>query len=138
MVQPALVIKRTVQANRKKVFEAWTQADSLKKWFLPLSVTSVKVNMDLREGGSYRIDMKTAEGDLYIHTGEYKEIIPYEKLVFTWNSDWAKNTLVTVELKDAGEGTEITLTHEMLPTDETRQEHQRGWTSIFDKLEDTI
>ena len=135
MTQPALVIKRTVKATRKKIFEAWTQGALLEKWFMPLSVTSVKVKNDLREGGHYQIDMTTAEGEVYVHTGEYKEIIPNEKLVFTWNSDWANNTRVTVELKDAGDGTEITLTHEMLPTVDTRDEHQRGWTSIFDKLE---
>ena len=138
MTPPSLVIKRIVKASRKKVFEAWTQTDLLEKWFRPLDVISVKIKSDLREGGTYQIDMTTAEGEVYVHTGEYEEIIVDEKLVFTWNSDWAKNTRVTVELKDVGKNTEITLTHEMLPTDEIWQDHQRGWTSIFNKLEDTI
>ena len=134
MAQPALVIKRIVNAKRNKVFEAWTKPESLEKWFLPMSIASVKVKNDFRVGGSYQIDMVSGEGEVYVHTGEYKEIKENEKLVFTWNSDWVKNSQITLEFKDAGENTEIILTHEMLPTDETREEHRQGWSSIFDKL----
>ena len=70
-----------------------------------------------------------------MHRGEYLEIKPPEKLVFTWNSPAVQNTRVTVELKDLGDSTEIWLTHELLPTEEARKSHEGGWNGCMVKLE---
>jgi uncharacterized protein YndB with AHSA1/START domain len=79
--------------------------------------------------------MVATDGKEYKHTGEYKVIAPPEKLVFTWNSDFAQNTVVTVNFSQVAEGTEITLTHAFLPTDEARKSHTKGWTVCLKNLE---
>ena len=72
--------------------------------------------------------------------GEYRELQPGKKIVFTWQwedeEDWENHvSIVTVELDDADSGTELRLTHEQLPNEESRDGHTRGWNSALDKLE---
>jgi uncharacterized protein YndB with AHSA1/START domain len=105
------------------------------KWFFGVEDWSVEVSNTLEIGGKYILNMVATDGKEYKHTGEYKVIAPPEKLVFTWNSDFAQNTVVTVNFSQVAEGTEITLTHEFLPTDEARKSHTKGWTVCLNNLE---
>jgi uncharacterized protein YndB with AHSA1/START domain len=102
--------------------------------------------VDLRVGGKYEQEMIVGgdvgtcshgheAGEVLLHHGEYLEIKPPEKLVFTWNSHIVENTRVTIDLKDMGDSTEIWLTHELLPTEEAKQGHEGGWNGAFVKLE---
>ncbi len=57
--ETTLIIKRTFNAPRAKVFEAWTKPEQLKEWFSPNETYVVPVStVDLRVGGTYRIGMK--------------------------------------------------------------------------------
>jgi len=72
--------------------------------------------------------------------GEYREIIPEERIVFTWkhfdDKAWGNRTsVVTLELSDRDGGTELRLTHEQLPTETSRDDHNKGWKSVLDRLE---
>ncbi len=72
--------------------------------------------------------------------GEYRELVPEKKIVFTWKWDndevWENQTsVVTVELSDRDAGTELRLTHEQLPSEESRDRHSDGWNSVLDRLE---
>ena len=71
--------------------------------------------------------------------GEYRELIPGKKIVFTWQWDddetWENRTsVVTVELFESGGGTELRLRHEKLPSEESRDRHSEGWNSLLDRL----
>jgi uncharacterized protein YndB with AHSA1/START domain len=70
-------------------------------------------------------------------TGAYREVIPNEKLVFTWawRSTPERESLVTVLLKRDGDGTMLTLTHEQFFDEVARDRHQHGWVGSLDKLE---
>jgi uncharacterized protein YndB with AHSA1/START domain len=72
--------------------------------------------------------------------GEYRELQPNKKIVFTWqwqdDEDWEdRESVVTVELSDRDGGTELRLSHEQLPNEQSRDGHTRGWNSALDKLE---
>jgi uncharacterized protein YndB with AHSA1/START domain len=72
--------------------------------------------------------------------GEYREVIPPAKLVYTWqienDPDFVdRETRVTVEFLDIGDSTEVRLTHENLPSAESVKNHEHGWSGSFDKLE---
>ena len=72
--------------------------------------------------------------------GEYRELQPGRKIVFTWQWDdddvWKNRTsIVTVELDDAEGGTEVRLTHVQLPSEQSRNRHTEGWGSVLDRLE---
>lgn len=66
-------------------------------------------------------------------------IRPPERISFTWVSHNAVDgSLVTIELRDRGEETELTLTHERLPSAESAARHESGWTSILENLADRL
>ena len=131
----SLTVSSLIKAPRHKVFAAFTTPDTLRQWFAPGDRKPEPVLLDVRPGGSYRITMR-GEEDAPTAIGEYQEVIPGEKLVFTWSwdGDPSQPTLVTVTFKDAAGGTEVVLTHERFATAETCEHHRMGWQAIIDKL----
>ncbi len=132
----SLRLTRVFAAPRDAVFRAWTEAEQMKRWFCPHVHWGVEVEVDARAGGAYRIAMHdTDSGPSHVARGTFREVRPPERLVFTWRwADDAPQTLVTVEFRDLGGKTELTLTHEALPTAEQRQMHEHGWTCCLDRL----
>lgn len=61
-----LVITRTLHAPIERVYAAWTNEDMIRQWFWPAPAMRVpEAELDVREGGSYRIVMQNADGDSY-------------------------------------------------------------------------
>lgn len=131
-----LELSRQLSASPERVFKAWLDPVAFKSWFKPnpsIEVTTVEI--DPRVGGEYRFVMAGGDGQEYVGAGVYEEIVPSEKLVFTWKPCGEPDTTrVTVSLRPSGSGTELTLTHELLPSAESRDNHEKGWTSCLDSL----
>ncbi len=80
-----LRITRRFAAPRDKVFQAWTDPEALKRWFAPSEDYSTpQAEVDLRAGGTYRIQMKAPDGAIYAVKGTYKDVQPTKRLVFSW------------------------------------------------------
>jgi len=148
--QTFTVIKtRVFPARRARVYDAWTQPEMATKWFGPADMYCTLAEFDLRVGGSYRLEaMPTSEAltnpDLpearrrgAVVTGRYIDIVPHELLQFTWEPSWnpSEHSTVTVTLRDVDEGTEMTLKHENLRTEASRQGHNKGWDDGLDKMQ---
>jgi uncharacterized protein YndB with AHSA1/START domain len=136
----SLKIKRLIKAPRESVYAAWTDPAQLKQWFGPESVRTREIIADARVGGKFRWDLSNAEGEEMTARGEYRELQPGRKIVFTWQWEddevWENHiSVVTVELSDAAGGTELCLTHQQLPNEKSRDGHNGGWNSALDKLE---
>jgi len=136
----SLEIKRFINAPRARVYAAWTDPAQLKQWWGPEGVQTRNFTSDARVGGKYRWDLLNQEGDEMTVYGEYRELVPGRKIVFTWQWDddeaWKNvSSVVTVELADRDGGTELTLTHENLPSEASRDRHNEGWNSVIDRLE---
>ncbi len=134
-----LRLTRRLAAPRERVFRAWTDPEALAAWFGPEGVHTRKVQVDLRPGGRYSLEMHEADGEIYPLSGVYREVAAPERLVMTWV--WGHGvldgleTLLTIELHEADGGTELVLLHERLPTPTARDKHEDGWTSAFTVLE---
>jgi glutathione S-transferase len=136
----SLEIKRFINAPRDCVYAAWTDPAQLKEWFGPENVRTRNFTADARVGGKYRWDLINEEADNMTISGEYRELVPGKKIVFTWKWDddeaWKyTSSVVTVELSDRDSGTELRLIHEKLPSEESRDRHNEGWNSVVDRLE---
>ncbi len=138
MSDNTVVVTKVVNATREDLFEAFTNPDVMSKWFYPDDDMSVEVNNTFQVGGGYTLKMHGKNGVTYTHVGEYKEIVPPEKLVFTWNSDFVQNTVVTVTFNELDAGTEVTITHDLLPAGEMSENHRGGWTGCLNRLESTM
>ena len=137
---PSLEITRLIKAPRHRVYEAWTDPAQLRKWFGPEKVQTLELIAEVRVGGKYRWDLMNPEGEKKTCEGEYRELVPNRKIVFTWqwqdDEDWENVvSVVTVELDDAEDGTELRLRHERFPNDASRENHGQGWNSVLDRLE---
>jgi uncharacterized protein YndB with AHSA1/START domain len=139
----SLEIKRSINATPARVYAAWTNPAQLKEWWGPEGVRTRNLTADVRVGGTYRWDLTSPDGEDMTVFGEYRELVPGKKIVFTWKWDddeiWQNRTsLVTVELSDRDGGTELRLTHVQLPSEESRDRHNDGWNSVLDRLEKFI
>lgn len=135
--KPSLTLKRRLAAPPAQVFSAWTDPQKMMRWMGPEGVQALKAEIDPRTGGRYRLVMRSPEGEEHDVSGVYREVVPDEKLVFTWawRSTPERESLVTISLKPDGTGTLLTLTHEQFFDEEARDRHEHGWAGSLDKLE---
>jgi uncharacterized protein YndB with AHSA1/START domain len=134
-----LQLRRTFHAPRERVFRAWTEPALLRQWWGPRGFTTPTAEIDLRTGGRYRVAMQPPEGEtLYLH-GTYREVTPPSRLVYTWQWEGDDTeSVVTVEFVDQGGATEVVVTHERLPDQESLRNHTDGWGQCLDRLEELL
>lgn len=126
-----LRLTRELSARPEHVWRAFTEPAVLAAWFWPQRFATT-VEADLRVGGRYRIE---GPGAAMAVGGEYVVVEPLERLAFTWRWDGAPaETLVTLHLAAAGEGTELTVVHEGFPDEADRDEHAKGWSDCLGRL----
>jgi uncharacterized protein YndB with AHSA1/START domain len=118
-----LVITRTFAASRDAVWKAWTDADSLKRWWGPKGFEMVRLTLDLQPGGKMHYGMKAPNGAIIWGRFVYEEIETEERLSFIvsfsdeaggitanpFNPVWPQEVMNTLELADAVEGTTLVL-----------------------------
>jgi uncharacterized protein YndB with AHSA1/START domain len=149
--KPGLLISRVFAVRRTSVWKAWTDALHIKKWWGPASFTCPGARIDLRVGGSYLLGMRSPEGKEYWGTGIYKDIVPFEKLVYTDSfsdadgkvipaaslglpGNWPELQMVTVTFVEMGKGkTLLTVHQESLPP-EWHDMTAEGWSASLEKL----
>jgi uncharacterized protein YndB with AHSA1/START domain len=139
--RPSLALVRKFDAAPGKVWRALTEPEMLKQWMKPDDATKVSTaEIDLRVGGRYRIVMRPADGEEHDVRGTYREIVPNRKLVYTWawKSTPERESVVTIELRATGGGTELTLRHEQFTDEQARDRHQHGWTGCLSSLEKAL
>ena len=138
-VDRELVITRTFEAPRHRVFQAWTEPSQVARWWGPQGFTTTYCDMDIRPGGAFRVCMRSPEGAHYWKQGVYREVVEPERLVFTFAWEDAEGepghqTLVTVTFTEQGGKTKLTLHQAVFETVEARNEHQRGWASCLERF----
>jgi uncharacterized protein YndB with AHSA1/START domain len=127
-------IRRRMPAPIEEVFRWWTDPDLMARWMTP--VGEVSASVDLRVGGSLRVVM-AGEGMVIEHVGEFLEVDPPQRLVFTWTSRFTGGhaSVVTVELEpDGDDASWLRLTHAELSEDAAKS-HRGGWLALLDRLE---
>ena len=142
VTRPSLTLKRRLNASPEKVYAAWTNPQKIARWFGPSSLKAGTglASIDARIGGRYRISFTMENGEYNEVGGVYREVVPNERLVFSWawHSTPERDSLVTVSLKPDGDGTLLTLHHEQLLDQAARDGHERGWIGTLDKLENYL
>jgi len=132
-----LVVRRTIRARAERVFDAWTRPEHLRVWWGPRPVTCSRAEVDLRVGGRYRIDNALPDGTIVSIEGEFREVHRPERLVYTWTMGQTTEapSVVTVRFEARGDATDVVIVHENIPSEETRESHEKGWVGCLDGLE---
>ena len=136
--RPSLTLTRRLDAAPENVYAAWADPQRLMRWFGPATVEqgSVKADIDLRVGGSYRISFR-ANGGYHEVGGVYREVVPNRRLVFSWawHSTPERESLVTISIRPEGSGTLLVFNHAQFVDEQARDNHERGWSEFLVKLE---
>lgn len=127
-----VVLSRVFTAKRPRVFRAWIEPEALESWLRPRNLSMTVSKLEARVGGSFCFDLENGHSIF----GTYLEIVPPEKLVFTWSGEaiQGRETVVTLDFLDQGSMTEVVLTHGRLNTPDMRAQFEGGWPSLFDGL----
>lgn len=133
-----LTMARTFAAPRERVFGMLTEPAEVARWWGPVGFTMPEVRVDLRVGGGYRFTMQPPEGDRFHLTGEFREVDPPARLVYTFRYEEPtaddRETVVTVTLAADGGQTVVWLDQDGFATQERVALHRDGWTDSFDRL----
>jgi uncharacterized protein YndB with AHSA1/START domain len=131
-----LRIKRVIPARKERLFRAWTQPEELRKWWtIGEGWRAEFAEIDLRVGGKFKIGNMPRRGELVPLSGEFLEIEPPDRLVYTWRFGLTNpsQSIITVEFRDVGDKTEVSITHERSPKD-MGPAAVAGWESILEGL----
>jgi len=134
--KPSLKLVRRIKAPPRRIYAAWTQPEQMARWWGPDGGPVVSAEADPRPGGRFRVVFRTLDGEEHDCRGEYLEVEPDRKLVFTWHwvSTPERESLVTVDLRPTAGDTELTLTHAQFYDEAARDAHRQGWSGALDKL----
>lgn len=139
MTDLSLNVARTIKAPIERVYNAWLDPAMLARFMIPgEGMTVPKAEADPRVGGRFSIVMAAGDDELP-HGGEYKELNPHTRIVFTWESPFSiDGSTVTIDLSEVDDGTHVELTHVKFPDEESRNNHEAGWGAILGNLDEVM
>ncbi len=136
-------VRRRFHAPRRFVFEAWSSADHVKRWFAPSGFTVPEAKVELKPGGPFDVLMRSPAGEEHWARGVVKEVSPYDRLAIDFTVEDAKGrplfrALTEVNFSDAlGESVlDATQTYALLEPEAARMTEgaPQGWAQTLDKL----
>lgn len=142
-----IIISRTFDGPARIVFDAWTKPELVKRWWAPKShcVTIASCEADVRVGGKYRYVMRLEAGEEMAFSGEYEEVTPPTRLVYTQIFEpmaHAGAVIVTVTF-DEHDGKTRLVSHELYPSAEAREAAlasgmEHGMRETMDQLDELV
>jgi uncharacterized protein YndB with AHSA1/START domain len=135
-VRTTLVLRRTFAATRPRVFRAWIEPEALERWLKPNGWNLRVQSLDARVDGAFQFDLENGTSIV----GTYLDLVPPEKLVFTWinQAQPEQGTVVTVDFREQGSSTVVVLTHRNLRQPDLRARIERGWGMALDTLAEVL
>lgn len=135
-----LTIKRTFNAPIKLVWEAWTQAEHIAKWWGPKGMEVKIVKHEFRVGGEWEYEMMMPNGGKFISEGVYAEIVELVKIISSADfKPMTEGVEIQALFEEAGDKTNFTFNC-VHPTEEYCKQQEKmgfynGWGSVFNNLE---
>jgi uncharacterized protein YndB with AHSA1/START domain len=105
-----LAMTRHFDAPRELVFAAMTDAKHIPHWWGPRGIETIVDTLDLRPGGRWRFIHRGPDGVEYGFNGEFREIVPPERLVYTFEFEGMPGHVAveTVTFEDLDGRTKVT------------------------------
>ena len=135
----SVTLVRRIKARPQVVFDAVTTAEGIAHWWGPDAGPVLLSESDPRVGGRYRVRFRMLNSTEHESSGEFLEIMRPQRVVLSWRWKGGEEdpgeSRIEITLRAVPEGTEVTLTHSRLHSEEARRSHEGGWTGSLDKLE---
>lgn len=122
-----VVVTRTFDAPARLVFEAWSNPELFRKWWVPRSMgmTLRSCEMDVRTGGSYRLVFGEDPANTFAFFGTYLDVVPDQRIVWTNEEGGDAGSITTVTLEER-DGKTLLVMREVYPTREALEEAGTG------------
>ncbi len=134
----SVTLHRVLTASPEKVYRAFTEPGAMASWFPPYGFYCTIQEMDVREGGQFKMSFTNfTTGQAQPFGGTYLEITPNERIKFSDQFDDPSLPgviLTTVELKQVSVGTAIHIFQENIPSQIPAELCYLGWQESLDKL----
>jgi uncharacterized protein YndB with AHSA1/START domain len=137
-----IVVRRTIDAPARIVFEAWTKPELFKRWWVPksLPITLLSCEQDVRVGGKYKL-VFGANGSTMEFFGTYTEVKPHVRLAWT-NDEGGQEQITTVTFVEKGGKTLLTVHNLFASKEALDDEIASGGTAALpetlDQLEELL
>ncbi len=137
-----IVVRRTFNGPARIVFEAWSNPELFKRWWVPKSsgLTLLSCEMDVRVGGGYRLEYGRGTAKLMAFFGKYLEVVPNSRLVWT-NEESADGAVTTVTFEEQEGGTLLVM-RELYPSKEALDAAiagmEDGMPESFEQLDELL
>ena len=139
-----LTVTRTINGPLEAVFEAWTDAELFRQWWVPKSigVTLLACEVDARVGGGYKLTFDTGTPEPMSFFGTYLEVSPPSRLVWTNEEDDGGTVVTTATFEADGDRTRLVI-HDRYPSkaalDEAVASGATNWNDeTFDQLDELL
>lgn len=139
-----LSTEKNFDVSVKDLYNAWTTEDALKQWWRPGGRKLEFLEAELKDGGKIKYTFEKVNDSPLVVEGVYKEVVPGEKLVYTWNwnlenaaVDEGQYTL-SVEFKEDSNGSKIVVHQDKNAKDEGIYPNKEGWESALNDLENYL
>jgi uncharacterized protein YndB with AHSA1/START domain len=139
-----LVVTRTIDGPPEAVFEAWTDAELFRQWWVPKSfpITLLSCEIDARAGGGYRLTFANGDGDPIAFFGRYLEVTRPSRLVWTNEEEHGGNIVTSATFEDDQGRTRVVIVDEYPSKDaldEAIAAEAISWNpETFDQLDDLL
>jgi uncharacterized protein YndB with AHSA1/START domain len=137
-----LVVTRTFNGPARLVFEAWTQPELFKRWWVPKSIglTLLSCEMDVRVRGGYRL-VFAGNPEPIAFFGKYLEVVPHSRL--SWSNDESPGGAITTVTFEESSGQTRVVVHDLYPSKEAldaaiASESTGGFTEQFEQLDELL
>lgn len=136
-----LIVIRTFDAPRSIVFDAWTKPELFMRWWAPKSLEFPlrACEMDVREGGTYRLEFGKDADNAFEFFGKYLEVDPPSRLSWT-NEEEEGGAITTVTFEDQG-GKTLLVVSDLYPSKEALEANrgaEQGMPEQFDQLDELL
>ncbi len=136
----AMLVRR-IAARPTVVFDALVTREGIASWWGPDDIPVISATVASQVGGSFRVRFRRSDGSEHECAGEFLEIEPPNRVVMSWRwedggaPDEADNvSRLEFRLRAIDTGTELTLIHSALCTEESAHSHEAGWGGALEKL----
>ncbi len=136
------VIERIYSASPARVFAAWADPAAKARWFVgPDEWNKGGHELDFRIGGRERLISRPPGGPAHVFDGRYQDIVPDQRIIFSYDMHLDQTrisvSLATVELKPAGDGTQLVFTEQAVFLDgyDDAGSRERGTRGLLDQLD---
>lgn len=138
--EPEIVLTRFLVASARTVFDMWTQARQLRRWWGPEETRLVGCEIDLRPGGAFRFVLRDPDGKERASHGSYLELHPPSRFSFTLERDDLPNELLvtSVAVDEMGAVTRMTVRQSAARTEPYAHHQLPEWLESLTRLSELL